>query len=198
MMKRSLFLAAVAVAGSAALPAAAHEVAYAVVMSGASEAPPNASLGTGTASVVFDLDLAIMKISASFSGLTGNTTNAHIHCCTAVPGAGTAGVATQLPSFAGFPSGVTSGSFTNNNYDLSVASGYNPAFVTANVSVSGAMNALLAGAAAGRAYLNIHSTSVPGGEIRGFLQPVPEPETYALMLAGLGLVGLAARRRRRA
>ena len=28
--------------------------------------------------------------------------------------------------------------------------------------------------------------------------PVPEPETYALMLAGLGLVGIAARRRRRA
>jgi hypothetical protein len=27
--------------------------------------------------------------------------------------------------------------------------------------------------------------------------PVPEPETYALMLAGLGLVGFAARRRHR-
>ncbi|MFZ5506990.1 MAG: PEP-CTERM sorting domain-containing protein [Pseudomonadota bacterium] len=26
--------------------------------------------------------------------------------------------------------------------------------------------------------------------------PVPEPETYALMLAGLGLIGLAAKRRR--
>jgi len=30
------------------------------------------------------------------------------------------------------------------------------------------------------------------------VSPVPEPETYALMLAGLGLVGLAARRRKRA
>jgi hypothetical protein len=29
----------------------------------------------------------------------------------------------------------------------------------------------------------------------GSLAPVPEPETWALMLAGLGLVGWAARRR---
>lgn len=36
-----------------------------------------------------------------------------------------------------------------------------------------------------------------GGFIGGFVPtaPVPEPETYALMLAGLGLIGLAARRR---
>lgn len=31
---------------------------------------------------------------------------------------------------------------------------------------------------------------------QGNLAPVPEPETYAMMLAGLGLLGLAARRRR--
>jgi hypothetical protein len=28
------------------------------------------------------------------------------------------------------------------------------------------------------------------------LQPVPEPETYAMMLCGLGLVGLWARKRK--
>jgi CHRD domain/PEP-CTERM motif len=42
-------------------------------------------------------------------------------------------------------------------------------------------------------YINIHSTFAPGGEIRG--QVIPEPGT--LLLAGLGLIALAARRRPR-
>jgi hypothetical protein len=29
-----------------------------------------------------------------------------------------------------------------------------------------------------------------------FLSPIPEPETYAMMLAGLGLLGFMARRRK--
>ena len=55
---------------------------------------------------------------------------------------------------------------------------------------------LLAGAKAGTSYANIHTPGTyAGGEIRGFLAPIPEPETYALMLAGLGAVAWAARRR---
>ena len=30
-----------------------------------------------------------------------------------------------------------------------------------------------------------------------YLAPVPEPETYAMLLAGLGLIGFVAKRRRR-
>ena len=66
---------------------------------------------TGFATVVYD-DLAhTLSVDASFSGLLGTTTAAHIHAATAVPGVGTAGVATQTPSFVGFPLGVTSGTF---------------------------------------------------------------------------------------
>lgn len=45
-------------------------------------------------------------------------------------------------------------------------------------------------------YFDIHTEAFPGSAIRGQLvAAVPEPEAYALMLAGLGLVGWAARRR---
>ena len=63
-------------------------------------------------------------------------------------------------------------------------------------SASGAFDALVAGLNSGSAYANIHSEMFPAGEIRGFLTLVPEPETYAMLLAGLGLVSLMARRRK--
>jgi hypothetical protein len=46
---------------------------------------------------------------------------------------------------------------------------------------------------AGNAYVNVHSQTFPGGEIRGQLGKVPEPATAAL----LGLGALAVIRRRR-
>ncbi|HEX7880360.1 MAG TPA: CHRD domain-containing protein, partial [Candidatus Eisenbacteria bacterium] len=110
-----------------------------------------------------------------FSGLLGTTTAAHIHAPTAVPLAGTAGVATTTPSFVGFPLGVTSGSYMATLNTLN-SSSYNPSYVTANGgTAASAEAALFAAIRAGRAYFNIHSTSVGSGEIRAFLIPTPTP-----------------------
>ena len=188
-------LAAALLACAAALPAAAHQGIYTADLSGANEAPPNASPGTGWARVTIDFDLVTMRVEVSFADLLGGTTAAHIHCCTATPNTGTAGVATQLPSFVEFPLGVTSGSY-DHTFDMTDAGSYPPSFITnSGGTVGGAFAALTLGMDEGRTYLNLHTNEFPAGEIRGFLQPVPEPETYALMLLGLAAVGAVARRR---
>jgi hypothetical protein len=98
-------------------------------------------------------------------------------------------VATTTPSFPGFPLGVTSGTF-DNTFDLTQASSYNPAFITAEGGTVPAAEAALENALlAGETYINIHTTNFPNGEIRGFLSAVPEPSTWAMML--LGFAGLA-------
>jgi hypothetical protein len=171
----------------------AAPIVYIATLNGASESPPNASPGTGFAEVDFDLAAHTMVVHVTFSGLLTGTTASHIHAPTAVAGTGTAGVATTVPTFTAFPLGVTSGTY-DHLFDMSLASSYNPAFVTANGGTVASAEAVLAESlAAGTAYLNIHTTGVPTGEIRGFLA-VPEPAT--LVLLGLGLIGAAGIRRK--
>jgi hypothetical protein len=172
--------------GAVTRGADASMVEYIATLTGPNEEPPNASPGTGFAEITFDTTANTLRVQASFSGLLGTTTASHIHAPTATPNAGTAGVATTTPTFAGFPLGVTSGTFDSGLLDLTMASSYNPAFITANGgTTAGAEAALLASAAAGTAYLNIHSTFAPNGEIRGFLKPVPEPGSIVLMGSGI-------------
>ena len=178
-----------------ALAVLTSSAAYAAPITFVAPLGPEAfgATGTGNVQVTFDGVTDILAIDAVFSGLSGTTTVAHIHCCTLVPGTGTVGVAVTTGTLPGFPVGVQAGTYFV-LLDLSLTSTYTGAFLNnfGGGTAAGAEAALLAGLLGGSAYFNIHSTNFPGGEIRGFLQA---PEPASLLLLGAGLAGFAVRRR---
>lgn len=177
-------------------PAAhAATMTFGGVLSGANESPANNSPAAGTVEVLLDPAAETIQIIASFFGLTTPDVAAHIHCC--APLGTNVGVATTLPSFAGFPLGVTEGTYLSPLFSLEDPTFYNPAFVTQEGGLAQAETGLIAGIENEQTYFNIHTPQFPGGEIQAQLSPggVPEPSTWAMMLVGLAGLGYAAFRR---
>ncbi len=176
----------------------AHHFRYTANLSGVAEATPNNSAGMGHAVITVDLDLGTITIDTKFAGLVGTVTEAHINAPTAVVGADTAISATQVPTFDGFPNGVMTGEYEH-EFDLALASTYNPAFITSSGGmISDAYSALVLSMDAGKAYFNIATSVFPSGEIRGFLSYVPgdfndngvvDAADYVVWRATLGNVG---------
>lgn len=153
-------------------PAAALTIVYNIALSGLQSVPVNVTTASGTATVTVDDVADTVGVVLSFTGLTGGAASAaHIHCCVAT----TANGPVVIP-FTGFPA-ATSGTYSNLFTGVSAAN--------------------IAGIEAGLAYINIHNAVFPGGEIRGDIlaAPVPEPESAALILAGLAALGLYRARR---
>lgn len=176
----------------------AHGTTYqfSTTLSGVNEAPPNASPAIGKGYVIYNDVAQTMRVMTWFSGLTAGVTAAHIHGATAVANTGTAAPATQTPTFIGFPSGVTAGSY-DHIFDMTLASSFRGGFITANGgTAASASAALLTAMLAEKTYLNIHTSTFPGGEIRGFLHiAVPDGGATVLLLS-LGLGAMAAITRR--
>ena len=142
----------------------------------------------------FEIDGDLLRAEVPFRDLLAGATMAHIHCCTTSAFSGTAGIA--IP-FVDFPLGVTAGTYMH-AFDLTDAAIYDPAFLAAfGGTPASARTALVDGISDNEAYLNIHTSKYPGGEIRGFLAaaPIPEPATWGMLGLGLASLGMLKRRR---
>jgi len=176
-MMRTALAAAVLVA--LPLVASATTFQFNASLNGANQVPPNAATGTGLASLFYN-DLNTVSTSDDTytflllaTGLTSAATGFHLH----LGAAGTNG-SVIVPLTAAFNMGGTV------LVNFSDAPTPDSSFLT-NLNAS-------------NIYVNIHTPTFPGGEIRGQLIPtaaVPEPATYAMFGLGLGLVGMFSRRR---
>ena len=135
---------------------------------------------TGSGFVNLTLTGTTLTLSGSFSGLSANANNAHIHGPSG-PFPASAGVIYNLGNTV-IPLGGTSGTIAG-SVNLATIGTYTLAQQLADLNNQ-------------QWYINIHSVGqFSGGEIRGQIIPVPEPSTWALM--GVGAVGLLCSLRRR-
>jgi hypothetical protein len=179
-------------------------------LNAANEVPPivgTPSTATGVATLFYDdhgtpsLGDDTYNFALSAFGLTGGTAAGtaasafHIHGAATVTESAPVRVALDGPLFTNLNSGSTL-----------LVGGNNIAAIDIPVTPATATNAghpamsLLQMLQSQLAYVNVHTALHPPGAIRGQLievTAIPEPQTYAMLLAGLGLLAFMTRRRTR-
>lgn len=132
-------------------------VTFKATMNGAGEVPANATTGSGTFTATLDTATNVFTYDLTFTGLTSNVNNGHIHGPAATTA--TAGTTINFNTLAGatFSFGAASG--TGHGVSSLTASNQ----ITATINGDSLKKLLFAGLT----YANIHTTQNPGGEIRG-------------------------------
>ena len=159
------------------------------------EPPPgsvssSASGGETGAGFSYDTANQTLDFAFDFQGLSGGLRDA------------AGGIHFHLPGTPGDPFNNSGGIafFLNNGADANVslstpqiAIGSTSGSLAGTVSFANSTD-LIDDLLAGELYLNIHSETFPGGELRGTLVPIPEPTAAALALVGLALFGVSRNR----
>jgi hypothetical protein len=190
--------------------ASADTILQAVLTNAGESSPTNPTLSDGvtprpasfgTATFVLNTAQTAMTMNAQvfnidFTGTqtadtNDNLTNAHIHASPTVTATTNAGV---VWGFIGNP-------FNDNNPNDVIVTPFATGVggtVTAKWDAAEGNNTTLTAQIPNilstHSYINFHTSQFGGGEIRGFLVPVPEPSTVAML--GCGLAGLIAVGRR--
>ncbi|HWW03037.1 MAG TPA: CHRD domain-containing protein [Candidatus Acidoferrum sp.] len=143
---------------------------FQAILLGSSEVGPTGSTATGIGTVVLNAAGTQITVDESWTGLTAPATASHIH-----GPASTSQNAGVLIPFSGVPA-ATAGSIPEQVFSITPTQvGY---------------------LESGQLYMNVHTSTFPGGEIRGQLLAVPEPTTAALLGLGLAAGAWGLRKKR--
>lgn len=183
--------------------ASANAVVYtfdATLNSANEVSPVSASTATGLATLAYDTADNTYDFSMSVFGLSGGsvagTAASMFHIHGAASTTENAAVRVGLDNPALF-------TFLNSGSTLLVG-GTNLSAPAIAATPASALNkgypamSFLQMLQGGLAYVNVHTLANPGGAVRGQLiqvTAVPEPSTYAMLLAGIAALGFVARRR---
>lgn len=154
-------------AAPAALPLTLHAETRQAVLSGLDEVPAVSTAGTGSFTADIDDAAGTVRYELSYRGLEGAVQQAHIHF--GQPGVN-GGIAVFLCSNLANPPPGTPGCPDPGGTVRGVFQAGDVIGPSTQGIASGELDELVGAIRAGAAYVNVHSTLVPSGEIRGPLR----------------------------